>query len=326
MMNLFGSTVKILWICVIVSVFGACRSETVTSGPPVSAPVEPGVAPIAASSYVRDKSNSPLHDVQPSDKTENSAPVLPDPVTTQQPPNDPPEKAVENLNLEWVERVTGGADPEAPLPLIVAVHGLGDKPETFIRVFEGLQFPARVVAPRAPTRYGNGYSWFPIGAKALNQEALVDGLEDAAEQVTLWAARMIRKRPTVGKPILTGYSQGGLIAFAAAAKYPALFQAIYPISGLLPASMLPEAVDDRSVLPRVRAFHGEADTRVPYAEASKAIAKLVSLGYDASIRSYPNVPHRLTAAMWQDLLTELRSHAVSDNPHFPPAGGTNRAD
>lgn len=307
---------KILLLCVVVVGLSACRSETVAPAPPV-APAGDFAAPSGSNStQTQAESSTVSQDVAAIPV--GVAPTPPaDPPTVQTTAEEQPVDPPENPPLEWVERVTGGANPEAPLPMIVAVHGLGDKPETFIRVFEGLDFPARVIAPRATDRYGNGYSWFVIGAQALDDQTLVDGLEDAAETVTLWTARMIRKRPTVGKPILTGYSQGGMIAFAAAAKYPALFQAIYPISGLLPASLLPDQVENTAILPRIRAFHGQADTRVPYAEADRAIAKLRAIGYDAAIRGYPDVPHRLTAVMWRDLLGELRQHNPQGAPEPP---------
>ena len=52
--------------------------------------------------------------------------------------------------LGWIELLTPGALAEEPLPLIVAIHGLGDSPERFQELVRTLPFPARVVVPRAP--------------------------------------------------------------------------------------------------------------------------------------------------------------------------------
>src|SRR5690242_29777 len=52
--------------------------------------------------------------------------------------------------LDYVERTTQGAAMDAELPLLIVVHGLGDTPETFIRMFDDVEPAVRVVAPRAP--------------------------------------------------------------------------------------------------------------------------------------------------------------------------------
>src|SRR5688500_4887518 len=84
--------------------------------------------------------------------------------------------------LVFVERVTGGADPADTLPLVIALHGLGDTPERFIALYADLPLKARVIAPRAPTPHGPGASWFPIagGSGAAAREA---GIRASAERV-----------------------------------------------------------------------------------------------------------------------------------------------
>ncbi len=62
--------------------------------------------------------------------------------------------------LEYIERVTGGAAEDARLPMITAVHGLGDRPEHFEALFDDLPLRARVILPRAPKPYSGGGSWF----------------------------------------------------------------------------------------------------------------------------------------------------------------------
>ena len=52
--------------------------------------------------------------------------------------------------LTFEEIYTAGAKQGDDVPLIIAVHGLGDKPAHFVSPFEDLPFKARVVLPRAP--------------------------------------------------------------------------------------------------------------------------------------------------------------------------------
>ncbi|MFT7521301.1 MAG: hypothetical protein ACI9MC_003452, partial [Kiritimatiellia bacterium] len=55
-------------------------------------------------------------------------------------PSVPTETSIEDSSqayhgLQYIERVTGGAEASDELPLIVAVHGLGDQPAHFAWIF-----------------------------------------------------------------------------------------------------------------------------------------------------------------------------------------------
>lgn len=206
--------------------------------------------------------------------------------------------------LELVERVTAGADAGQPLPLIIAIHGLGDDPANFIRLFDELPFPARVVAPRAPTPHGRGASWFPVRRLPPPAEdpAMTEGIRASTERLAALARWLTRHRPTRGRPIVTGFSQGGILSFALAAKHPEAIAAAIPIAGALPASLLPT----RSVPVPVTALHGSDDPviRLDWAEATLT-------GFPgAELRRYPGVPHRITPAMRRDLFDLLRKAAA----------------
>src|SRR5262245_29161383 len=45
--------------------------------------------------------------------------------------------------VEFVELTTGGANPSETLPMIIAIHGLGDRPEAFSELFSGFDVKAR---------------------------------------------------------------------------------------------------------------------------------------------------------------------------------------
>src|SRR4051794_17893288 len=71
--------------------------------------------------------------------------------------------------LAYVESVSGGADPNSALPMLVLLHGLGDRPEHFLPVFESLPVKARLIAPRAPDPAGDGGSWYPYDGASPEQ-------------------------------------------------------------------------------------------------------------------------------------------------------------
>src|SRR4051812_16602779 len=72
----------------------------------------------------------------------------------------PPGVPAPTLALEFVEITTGHARSTDPLPLVIALHGLGDNPRSFLGAFDGFPHDARVVAPHSATPYSDGYAWF----------------------------------------------------------------------------------------------------------------------------------------------------------------------
>ncbi len=200
----------------------------------------------------------------------------------------PPPIPQTEIGLSALEIHTGPSktDPEV---VVVAMHGLGDRPEGFARLFETFSTPARVLLPAGPHPYRDGYSWFTAG-----RDDEVAFAADLAEQADAVAARLI------GRPVVTGFSQGGMLAFAIAVRHPERISAAYPVGGALPAALIP----DRPRLggsPKIVALHGEADTRVDYAATAAMVPALAAAGFDATLRSYPGVGHTISAEMREDL-------------------------
>ncbi len=192
--------------------------------------------------------------------------------------------------LSWVERVVGGAKPDDALPLVIAVHGLGDRPERFVRLFDDYPAPLRVVAPAGPTPYHRGYSWFPVQIPVPDADlAMEAGIRASADKLAALARRLAKARPTRGRPVLTGFSQGGVMSFALAAR-PEVFAATIPVAGSLPRALWPSA---NARLAPVRALHGEADTVVPTGAARRLVASWRAGGRDVEILTFPGVAHQI---------------------------------
>jgi phospholipase/carboxylesterase len=206
-------------------------------------------------------------------------------------------------SLDVVERVVAAADPDAPLPVLIAVHGLGDTPESFCGfIAGGVDRPARILCPRAPQAWGHGYSWFPPPSTAADFGDLAAGIERAGEQVAA-LARSVGARPsTVGHPLLVGYSQGGMIAYYVAMRHAQLLSAVVPIAGMLPPSL--RRVPQGPEIP-VFAFHGLVDELVPYAEARATVDALRSGWPHARLQQYAGVGHRLSETMRADVFATL---------------------
>ena len=191
--------------------------------------------------------------------------------------------------LSSVERVFGG-EPGARLPLVIALHGLGDSPEGILELFSGFSGPARVVAPRAPDAHVVGTSWYPIDDRKRAARVAIE----RAALLARWIRSVRAARPTVGRPIVTGFSQGGVLSFSLAAYHPEQLGAAIPIAGLLPD---PNKTVRKAANLRVTALHGEADARIPYALGLAAVEQLERAGTPATMIPYPGVGHTLSDAM-----------------------------
>lgn len=208
----------------------------------------------------------------------------------------------EDAGVGYVEITTGGAPADARLPMIVAVHGLGDRPENFLPLFAGLDARARVVAVRGLDPWGEGFAWFPLGAA----DRAEGNFRRATEALAGAVAVLARSRPTCGLPVVTGFSQGGMLSFALAARVPVVVRAAVPVAGRLPRAFWPEPRPVGGLLPEVFALHGEADPRMSIADGRATVGRLAEVGFPATLRTYPGVGHTISPAMQRDLYDALR--------------------
>lgn len=194
--------------------------------------------------------------------------------------------------LDHLVRLTGGAAATDRLPMVIALHGLGDRPESFARLFEGYPGKLRIIVARAPKPYGRGGTWFrlekPPGA------GMTADMRTSAKAVADLIAHAQTRYPTRGKPIVTGFSQGGMLSYAMAVLYPRAIRGAVPIAGLLPKALWPVRVGDKgeAVAP-IRALHGTADDRVPYSAAEALTIHLLDLKVDAQLTPFFGVKHRV---------------------------------
>ncbi|WP_437683596.1 alpha/beta hydrolase [Sorangium sp. So ce131] len=216
-----------------------------------------------------------------------------------------PGPAAPPAGVEYLEVVTGGADASEALPLVVALHGLGDRPESFVGLLSDADFKARLIVPRGLTPYHDGYSWFPL-RQALASDAVGQGVLRAAGAVAATIERLAAERPTRGKAIVTGFSQGGALSFALALHHPRVVGAAFPVGGWIPAPVLPSARPLDPATPAIVALHGEQDQRVPIGPTREAIAALRGLGAKARLEGYPGVGHSVSGDMRRDLLRLIR--------------------
>lgn len=229
-------------------------------------------------------------DRAPSRDVTTAAPTVSAPPRTE-PPAEP---------LQVVEVVTRGASAESRLPMLVALHGLGDSAQNFADAFRGLDTPLRLVVLQAPTPYVDGFSWFELHG---DRDAVGPGIAAAADRVVAMVRWLERERPTRGKPMVTGFSQGGAISYALAARYPGDFSAAFPLGGWLPPDLRPSKTD---APPKIIGFHGSQDVRVSIADGRAAVSAFKDAWGDAQLVEDPEAGHTISPTLRLALFRNVR--------------------
>ena len=226
---------------------------------------------------------------RPPSETPSAGPVAPPP-----PAGEPGSTTRgEIAGVRYLEHMTGGARPDERVPMIVALHPMGGDPADLLQLLRRYRRRARLILP-----YGHPSGGLYIWYDSVRDDVAAPLVTREADRLAAALAALVAARPTVGKPLVTGFSQGGIMTFALAATHPEALAAAFPISGLLPPSLYPSAaLSSRprpATLPPVAAFHGASDLAVPTRGARASIAELRRAGYPAELREYAGVEHDIS--------------------------------
>ena len=214
------------------------------------------------------------------------------------------DRVVREAELDYVEVRVGPDDVDRPLPLLIAVHGLGDRPESFCEFMKsGVKTSTRIVCPRAPKEYGGGFSWFPPMHTLSTAEKLANALQQAGELVAELTVVLAHDARVLGKPVLVGYSQGGMTAYYLAVTHSDLYAAVVPIAGMLPEPLRARRPSGDPI--PLFGFHGEADSLVPFAEARRTADAFAARWPDTNLATYVGVGHRLDNEMRSDIFARV---------------------
>ena len=224
------------------------------------------------------------------------------------PPKPPASGEGEAAGIGYLVRYSGQASPQDELPMVIGIHGLGDRPSRF-GLLTGYQRPARVILPRGLEPHGGGFSWFPIRVRGADPERVSEGMRAASKQLAAMITALVDRYPTTGKPVVTGFSQGGMLSFALAVEHPQLIAAALPVAGWLPEPMWPKAKPESA--PPIIALHGDADPVLPIEPTRDGVGALRRVGWDARLTEYPGVPHRVRPNMLRELYRQLETVAAS---------------
>ena len=165
-----------------------------------------------------------------------------------------------------------GKDPAKKWPLIVFLHGSGERGNDLNavkihgppKVVERRPLPFVILSPQCPA----GEWWRPEMVMALTDEIIAKYEVDP------------------DRVYLTGLSMGGFGTWDTAIRYPDRFAAVAPICGGGNRFQVPVLKD----VP-VWAFHGKLDRAVPIAESANMCAVLQQAGGNVRLTAYPQAEH-----------------------------------
>lgn len=219
------------------------------------------------------------------------------------------------------EVVLGRTHVDAELPLIVNFHGRASAP----RVPEGDHTdtpPVRMMFPWAPDHLGDGYTWFPISITEdqYPDKVLGNYIQRRVDQLTHVLKQFRARRPTEGLPIVSGFSQGGMLAFGLAVLRPETIDAAFPLAGWLPPYLAQQYVDPTHAYPPIRAINGDGDPVVPLGDTRDVVELLQELGIDAQLDVFETDRHRMSNEAWV-LYKRYVRHAIERRRHVTPTFG-----
>ncbi len=201
-----------------------------------------------------------------------------------------------------------GALRNERLPLVVALHGLGDRAEGFADLVQALPLRVRVVVLDGVDPWpggGGGRQWFPMGSAEAEPAGFVRGVDAVAGAL----GALTRRYPTCGLPVVTGFSQGAMLAYALAGKRQAVVAGVVPIAGRLPALHVPTPGTSTGSPVRVRGLHGDADPRISLADGQAAVEGLRAAGLDARMQVFPGVGHGIPGPVRAAMVAALSEMA-----------------
>jgi phospholipase/carboxylesterase len=184
--------------------------------------------------------------------------------------------------------------------MVVALHPMGGDPADFLQLLQSYRRRARLILP-----YGHPSGGMYIWYDSVSADVAAPTVTREADRIVAAISALMVARPTVGKPLVTGFSQGGIMTFALAVTHPEALAAAFPISGLLPPSLYPSAALSSEALPPVAAFHGASDLAVPTEGARASIAELQRAGYSAQLHEYAGVEHDTSAEEMREILESI---------------------
>ena len=190
--------------------------------------------------------------------------------------------------LQYVKQVPSGQPDDAELPLVIVMHGRGADANDLADIAPYLDHGYRFLFPNAPRPFemypgmSYGYSWFdgwPAEPKSFRE---------SRQQVLDFIDQALLQFPTpAGKVIISGFSQGGMMALDTGFRTEKAIAGIVCMSAGLNEPEMPPFTKKTPVL----IVHGTDDEVVPVIHARRTRAVLEEHGIDTTYQEFPMGHH-----------------------------------
>jgi len=202
---------------------------------------------------------------------------------------------------------------EGPFPTIFAMHGWGSNAmdlHGLAPFMAGGQFLVICPQGKIEVEIGaiNGYGWYQTKPGAQADEAKVD---DAVAELSAFINEACKRYPVDrDKIVAVGFSQGGMMAYNLAMRWPQRFAALIGIGTMFP-EWLTERITNHEALKHLPTLieHGRADEAIPMKRARKSLEQLRELGVPVTFRDY-DCGHEVAADGVRDLSTFLTDNVL----------------
>lgn len=191
--------------------------------------------------------------------------------------------------------------------ILFMLHGYGSNEEDLFSFRETLPKDWIIVSYRAPRDTDfEGFSWYDINF--MNPDEFID-VPQAEESLDALVKSMMgitnHYGLTENETHLCGFSQGGILCYALALRYPELFSKIACMSSYLEEKLInnKEISKDKKKIQNLRFFisHGTDDAVIPLEWARKTAEKMYELGPYFSFREYMS-GHGVNQKNYMDLM------------------------
>lgn len=207
------------------------------------------------------------------------------------------------MNLDYLVR-----EPEnitSSTPILFMLHGYGSNEQDLFSFRETLPKDWIIISFRAPraTQF-EGYSWYDINFNDPENFMDVPQAKESLNAALESILKIINNYGlTESKVHLCGFSQGGVLCYALALKYPELFSNVACLSAYTEDKILDGIVRDKKKLEKLRFFvsHGTDDAVIPIDWGRKAAELLYDLNCYFTFREYMS-GHGVNQKNYMDLM------------------------
>jgi len=203
-----------------------------------------------------------------------------------------------------------------PFPTIFAMHGWGsnamDLQGLAPYIADGRFL---VICPQGSVEVEigaiNGYGWYEM--RRLGSQPDPDKVDAAVDQLREFLDEASARYPVdPRKVVVAGFSQGGMMAYSLAMRWPERFAALVGIGTAFPERLASQVTNHDAVqrLPTM-VQHGRADQAIDMARARKSVEALRELKVPLVFREY-DCGHEVAADGVRDLSTFLIEKVLNE--------------